>query len=248
MSGTGAGGQGSTARALQSLAREIVACSRCPRLIAHCRDIAARKRRAYADWEYWGKPLPGFGDPQARLLIIGLAPAAHGGNRTGRMFTGDASADWLVEALHAYGFANQPRSVSRDDGLQLRDAYVTAAVRCAPPANRPTAAELRNCQPFLERELDLLQHVRVVVVLGRIAYDAYWRVMRAKKRVAPGVKRPPFAHGAQCRLGPDTPVLIMSYHPSRQNTQTGRLTRVMFHQVFAAARALLADSGEPPAV
>lgn len=235
------GGKGSegTVRSLRALSEAIISCTRCPRLLAHCRDIAATKRRAYADWDYWGKPLPGFGDPKARLLIIGLAPAAHGGNRTGRMFTGDASADWLVEAMYTYGFANQPRSVSRDDGLQLKDAYVTAAARCAPPDNRPTAAELRNCQPFLERELGLLEHVRVVLVLGQIAFETYWRVLRAKNHVGSGVKRPRFAHGARYRFGPDMPILLMSYHPSRQNTQTGRLTRAMFHQVFATARAIL---------
>lgn len=242
-------GDEATARSLRALSEQIISCTRCPRLIAHCRDIAATKRRAYADWDYWGKPLPGFGDPKARLLIIGLAPAAHGGNRTGRMFTGDGSADWLVEAMYTYGFANQPRSVSRDDGLRLKDAYVTAAARCAPPANRPTAAELRNCQPFLERELDLLKHVRVVLVLGQIAFETYWRVLRARNHVGSGVKRPRFAHGARYRFGPDKPVLLMSYHPSRQNTQTGRLTRAMFHQVFATARAILDgcddSSGDP---
>lgn len=224
---------------LRVLSDEIVACTRCPRLIAHCRHIAATKRRAYAHWDYWGKPLPGFGDPEARLLIVGLAPAAHGGNRTGRMFTGDSSGDWLVEALYAHGFANQPRSVHRDDGLELRDAYITAAARCAPPDNRPTAAELRNCQPFLERELDVLSRVRVVVVLGQIALEAYWRAQRAKGRVPAGMKRPRFAHGARIPLGPDRPLLLMSYHPSRQNTHRGLLTKEMFHQVFATARSIL---------
>lgn len=233
-----------TAEALRSLSEEISACTRCPRLIEYCRDIAAKKRRMYADWDYWGKPVPGFGDPEARLLIVGLAPAAHGGNRTGRMFTGDSSADWLIEALYAYGFANQPTSTHRDDGLELHDAYMTAPVHCAPPQNRPTAEERRNCHPFLQREMELLTNVRVVIVLGRIGFEAYWRALKELGRIGPDVKRPAFAHGGLYRWDPDRPTLLMSYHPSRQNTQTGRLTKDMFHSVFAAARALI-DGSEP---
>ena len=194
----------------------------------------------YAHWDYWGKPLPGFGDPEARLLVVGLAPAAHGGNRTGRMFTGDSSADWLIEALYTHGFANQPTSTHRDDGLELHGAYITAAARCAPPNNRPTAEELDSCRPYLRRELELLTHVRVVVVLGRIGFEAYWRAMRELGRIGPGVRRPPFAHGARFAWDPREPILLMSYHPSRQNTQTGRLTRLMFHGVFSEARKIIA--------
>lgn len=229
-------------QALSRLSDDIVACTRCPRLIEHCGNMAATKRRAYADWDYWGKPLPGVGDPAAKLLVVGLAPAAHGGNRTGRMFTGDSSADWLMEALHAYGFANQPTSIHRDDGLQLSEAFITAAARCAPPANKPTAEELRNCQPFLARELGLLDDVRVVLVLGKIAFDVYWRVLRELGRVEPGTKQPKFAHGARFDWHPKEPTLLVSYHPSRQNTQTGRLTKDMFHKVFADARAII-DTG-----
>lgn len=227
------------AEALAHLADDIVNCTRCPRLIDHCRKTAERKRRAYADWDYWGKPLPGFGDPNAQLLVVGLAPAAHGGNRTGRMFTGDSSADWLIGALYKYGFANQPTSVHRDDGLQLIDAYVTAAGRCAPPANRPTAEELRNCQPFLERELQLLTKVRVVLVLGQIAFNTYWKIVAHRGHIGPKTKRPAFRHGARYDGKKGGPTLLVSYHPSRQNTQTGRLTERMFHNVFALARTII---------
>lgn len=197
----------------------------------------------YADWDYWGKPVPGFGDPEAKLLVVGLAPAAHGGNRTGRMFTGDSSADWLIEALHAYGFANQPTSTHRNDGLQLLGAYITAPVRCAPPQNRPTAEEMHNCRPYLRRELELLTKVRVVLALGRIGFESVWRAMQELGRIGAGVQRPAFAHGARFAWDPAQPTLLMSYHPSRQNTQTGRLTREMFHSVFAAARELV-DAAE----
>jgi len=227
--------------ALQALSDEIVACTRCPRLIEHCREVAAKKRRMYADWDYWGKPVPGFGDPEAQLLVVGLAPAAHGGNRTGRMFTGDGSADWLIEALYEFGFANQPTSTHRDDGLQLHGAYITAPARCAPPQNRPTAGELHNCRPFLRREIELLTNVRVVVVLGRIGFDAFWRAMQELGRIGLDTRRPIFSHGARFTWDPAQPTLLMSYHPSRQNTQTGRLTKAMFHSVFAAARKLVDD-------
>jgi uracil-DNA glycosylase family 4 len=200
--------------------------------------VARTKRRAFRDWAYWGKPVPGFGDPTARLLVVGLAPAAHGGNRTGRMFTGDRSGDWLYGALCRFGFANQPTSVHRDDGLQLRDAYVTAAARCAPPANKLTREELGACQPFLERELHLLRQVRVVVALGRVAFDAYLAVRRVSGRSLPN-PRPHFAHAAVRQL--DDVTLISSYHPSQRNTQTGMLTQPMFDRVFATARALLPE-------
>lgn len=230
-----------TAESLAKLSDEIFSCTRCPRLIAHCRQIAQKKKREFASWDYWGKPLPGIGDPMARLLIIGLAPAAHGGNRTGRMFTGDSSADWLMEALHHYGFSNQPTSDHINDGLELRQVFITASARCAPPANRPTAEEMRNCQPFLERELELLTRVHVVMVLGQIAFDRYWRILREQRQLQDHLlkSKPKFAHGALYDLGPDLPNLLVSYHPSRQNTQTGRLTKEMFHSVFAKARELV---------
>jgi uracil-DNA glycosylase family 4 len=220
--------------ALQALSATIIACQRCPRLRAFCRRVARERKRQFRDWDYWGKPVPGFGDSRARLLVVGLAPAAHGGNRTGRIFTGDSSGDWLYAALHRYGFANQPHSVSRADGLRLRECYVTAAARCAPPANRPARAELTNCRPYLEAELALLRRVAVVIVLGRVAWEAW---LRAAGWWQQG-PRPPFRHGALTRM-PDGTVLICSYHPSRQNTNTGRLTRAMWHRVFARARDAL---------
>jgi len=213
-----------------------MACRRCPRLVEYRERVAQEKRRAYRDWEYWGRPLPGFGDPAARLMVIGLAPATHGGNRTGRMFTGDRSGDWLYQTLHRFGFANQPTSTHRGDGLRLNDAYVTAAARCAPPDNKPTTQELRNCQPYLEREVELLRKVRVVVALGRIAFDAYLSARRALRMPVPQ-PRPQFGHAAIRELS--DVLLIGSYHPSQRNTQTGMLTHAMFDRVFAAARRLL---------
>lgn len=198
--------------------------------------MAREKRRAFRAWEYWGKPLPGFGGLDARLLVIGLAPAAHGGNRTGRIFTGDRSGDWLYATLHRFGFANQPTSTHRDDGLQLIEAYVTAAARCAPPENKPTKEEFANCRPYLERELQLLERVRVVVALGRIAFDAYLNARRALSQPVPR-PRPPFVHAGCYTLGSIT--LIGSYHPSQRNTQTGFLTQKMFDQVFASARRII---------
>lgn len=222
---------------LSGLEQEIIACRRCPRLRSYCEEIARTKVRRYRDQEYWGRPVPGFGDPDARLLIVGLAPGAHGANRTGRMFTGDDSGAWLYDALYRYGFASQPTAVSRDDGLVLHDVYITAAGRCAPPDNKPTAAELQNCRPYLVRELQLLTRVQVVLALGRVACDSYLKAVRELGR-DPG--RPGFAHGAVHRLAdPALPVLLCSYHPSRQNTQTGRLTREMWLDVFATARQLL---------
>jgi uracil-DNA glycosylase len=221
-------------QALATIQREVLRCTRCPRLVEYRARVAREKRRQYRDWDYWGKPLPSFGDPQARLLIIGLAPAAHGGNRTGRMFTGDQSGDWVYGTLHRFGFANQPTSQHRDDGLTLHDAYITAAARCVPPDNKPTRAELQTCRPYLVRELRLLRRVRVVVPLGQIAFEAYLAARRELGLPLPQ-RRPRFAHGATVHF-PDGPLLVASYHPSRQNTQTGRLTQTMFDAIFARAR------------
>ncbi len=224
-------------KALEILQREIVACERCPRLTAYRTEIGRIKRRAYRDWDYWAKPVPGFGDPRARLLLIGLAPGAHGANRTGRMFTGDSSGDFLYNVLHSTGFASQPTSKSRDDGLKLIDAYISAAVRCAPPDNKPTVEEIRNCRPYLERELALLKNVQVVVALGRLAFDVYLGILRDQGKIA---RRSGFvfAHNAEHRTGQDQPLLITSYHPSQQNTSTGKLTQEMFRAVFERARRL----------
>ena len=221
-------------RGIEQLQRQIVTCIRCPRLVEYRTRISREKRRQYRDWEYWGKPLPAFGDPQARLLIIGLAPAAHGGNRTGRMFTGDQSGDWLYGTLHRFGFANQPTSRHREDGLTLRDAYITAAVRCAPPKNKPAPGELATCRAYLLAELRLLRRIRVVVPLGKIAFDAYLAARR-ELGLPPPHPRPAFGHGVTTSL-PEGVLLLASYHPSRQNTQTGRLTQPMFDTIFARAR------------
>jgi uracil-DNA glycosylase family 4 len=223
--------------ALRILSNEIVACERCPRLVAYRRRIAQVKRRAFRDWEYWGKPVPPFGDPKARVLVIGLAPAAHGANRTGRAFTGDRSGDFLYRALHETGFASQPESRSRDDGLKLSGVRITGAVRCAPPYNQPSPGEFRNCRPFLEREIDLLREVRVVVALGKIAFDTYLSILRdrgvIKSRAAFA-----FGHDREFHVAPGLPVLVSSYHPSQQNTSTGKLTAEMLRRVFERARRL----------
>jgi len=221
---------------LDELNRRLVACRRCPRLVSWREQVAAERRAAFAHEEYWGRPVPGFGDPAARLLVMGLAPAAHGGNRTGRLFTGDRSGDWLFRALHRAGFADRPESRARDDGLRLLDAYVTAAVRCAPPANHPTAAERDNCRGWLEEEYRLLTRVEVIVCLGAVAYGAALRLLAAAGVAAPH-PRPRFAHGRAVETG--GPLLICSYHPSQQNTFTGRLTEEMLDAVFAGARARL---------
>jgi uracil-DNA glycosylase len=221
------------------VANAIVGCTRCPRLRRYCAAVSRTKVRRFQRDTYWGKPVPGFGDPAARLLIVGLAPAAHGGNRTGRVFTGDSSGDWLYEALHRYGFANQPQSVGWDDGLLLMDCYVTASARCAPPANKPTPVELERCRPHLEAELRLLAEIRVVVTLGKIAHDSFLRAAGWWDRLGPG-KRPPFGHGGATILPSDV-LLLSSYHPSRQNTNTGRLTRAMWHRIFRHARDHLAS-------
>jgi uracil-DNA glycosylase family 4 len=222
---------------LAVLMREVDACELCPRLRAHCREIAEVKRRAYLDWKYWGKPVPSFGDRHARVLIIGLAPGAHGANRTGRMFTGDGSGDFLYRALHATGFASQPESRSREDGLKLTGVYITAAARCAPPDNKPSPAEFRNCRPYLERELDLLRQVRVVVALGKLAFDTYLGILR-DRGVIESRAAFRFAHDAEHPMPGGTPVLISSYHPSRQNTSTGKLTAEMLRRVFERAARL----------
>ena len=217
--------------------RAVVACERCPRLRAYCRRVAREKKREFRAWDYWGKPVPAFGDARACLLVVGLAPAAHGANRTGRMFTGDSSGNWLYEALHRFGFANLPVTRGRDDGLELRDCYITAAARCAPPANKPSRIELERCRPYLAAELRLLGRVRVVLVLGRLAHEAWLKAAGWWAKL-PAAERPRFAHGALTRL-PDGTALLTSYHPSRQNTNTRRLTRAMWHGVFQRARALV---------
>jgi uracil-DNA glycosylase family 4 len=221
---------------LAQLNREIVACERCPRLRRYCQKIAREKRRAYRDWEYWGKPVPGFGDPQARVLLLGLAPGAHGSNRTGRMFTGDGSGYFLYPVLHEAGYASHAGGGRRDDGLKLRDAYITAAARCAPPANKPTRRELANCAPFLDRELALLKNVRVVVALGKIAFDTYLDHLKRRGVIA-SRSGFTFRHGAHYRM-PDGKILLASYHPSQQNTNTGKLTREMFLKIFREAGRL----------
>ena len=218
---------------LEKLTDEITRCRACPRLVAWRERVARDKRAAFRDEEYWGLPVPGFGDPRARLVIIGLAPAAHGANRTGRMFTGDRSGEWLYAALHRSGFANQATSISRDDGLQVTGAYVTAAVRCAPPENKPAPAERDRCQPYLERELVLLDDARVLVALGAYAYETIWRVLRAADVTLPS-PRPPFMHGLE--VATDRATILCSYHPSQQNTFTGKLTGPMLDAVFERAR------------
>jgi uracil-DNA glycosylase len=224
---------------LERLNRELISCTRCPRLVEYRERIAREKRRAYRDCEYWGKPVPGFGDPNARVLILGLAPGAHGSNRTGRPFTGDASGKFMYPVLYETGFANQPNATDRADGLELKDLYITAAVRCAPPGNKPTIDELANCSVYLDREMQGLARVKVVVALGRIGFDAYLNYLKRSGRLRS--KRPYiFKHGAQYPL-PDGKTLLASYHPSNQNTQTGKLTRKMFVGIFREA-ARLADS------
>jgi uracil-DNA glycosylase family 4 len=229
-------------RRLDALAATVIACRRCPRLVAHREAVAAAPPRRYSGQAYWARPLPGFGALDARLLLVGLAPAAHGGNRTGRIFTGDESGHWLFRALWEAGFANQPTSVHRGDGLRLRDAYVTATVRCPPPGNRPTPSEVVNCRPYLVEELRLLHRVRVVIGLGRIGWHAY---LDARRALGLGVPRPlpTFAHGALTRFE-DGITLIASYHPSQQNTFTGKLTRAMFRRIFETARRLI-EAGPP---
>jgi len=221
---------------LQALNARIVACSLCPRLRAHCTEVAQKRRRAYADWEYWGRPVPSFGDPKARVLALGLAPGAHGSNRTGRPFTGDGSGDFLFPILHAAGFASQLTATSRDDGMKLSGLWITSVARCAPPGNKPTPEELRNCAPWLDLEMQLLTELRVVVCLGRIAFDG---LLARESRLGRLAKRTGFvfAHGAEYEL-PGGLIAVASYHPSLQNTNTGKLTRPMLLNVFKRARKL----------
>jgi len=232
---------------LHRLNAEVIACRLCPRLVRYREAVAHSKKREFQDWEYWGRPLPGFGDPRGRLLIVGLAPAAHGGNRTGRMFTGDSSGHWLMRALYHAGFASQPTSVDRDDGLTLSGAYITAVVRCAPPDNRPTPKEIRTCSRYLHREFTLLPRIDVVVALGHIAFQAVLALAREQGFQLPR-PAPAFAHGAEYGLAvPGRRLtLIASYHPSRQNTQTGRLTERMLDQIFRRARRTLAQRDRRP--
>lgn len=222
---------------LKQVHADITACERCPRLRAYCAGVAETKVRRYRDQAYWGKPVPGFGDPAARLFILGLAPGAHGANRTGRMFTGDDSGTWLYGALHEFGFASQAEAAHRNDGLVLTGAYISNAARCAPPDNKPLPAELEACRPFLERELALMPTVKVVLALGRIAFDAYLKVLRARGVT---VGRPTFAHGAVYSFAGVRAQLLCSFHPSRQNTNTGKLTREMWRDIFARATNLIA--------
>jgi len=221
---------------LTQLNSDVVACTRCPRLIDHCRKVAREKRRAYLDWEYWGKPVPGFGDPNARVLILGLAPGAHGSNRTGRPFTGDGSGYFMYPVLHKVGLASQPTATHKDDGLKLKDAYITAVARCAPPGNKPTPAELNNCSEFLDRELEGLKKVKVVVVLGKIAFDGYLNYLK-RGGVLQSKAKYIFGHGAKYQL-PNGKILLASYHPSMQNTLTGKLTEKMFQKVLQDAARL----------
>jgi uracil-DNA glycosylase family 4 len=215
----------------------IVQCRKCPRLVRWREQVAKNPPRRYEGQEYWARPLPGFGDPQARLLIVGLAPAAHGGNRTGRIFTGDRSGDWLYASLYAAGFASQPTSTHRSDGLTLHDCYISAAVRCAPPDNKPTLGEFARCRPYLVRELQLFKNLRAVIALGKIAFDSYLTAYQVNGGVV-SKPRPKFAHGKSILL-PGGPRVIASYHPSQQNTFTGKLTHEMFSNIFQQARAAL---------
>ncbi|HEV2223699.1 MAG TPA: uracil-DNA glycosylase [Candidatus Acidoferrales bacterium] len=226
------------ANKLTVLNETIIACRKCPRLVHYRENIARAKRRAYADWDYWGKPVPGFGDPHAQLLILGLAPAAHGANRTGRMFTGDRSGDFLYRALHTTGFANQATSVQRGDGLVLTNAYISAAVRCAPPDNKPLPTELQNCRPYLEAELDILKP-KAILALGGLALTSYLRILKNRGAIRSHTEFP-FCHGAVYRFPGDLPCIFTSYHPSQQNTFTGRLTNVMFTRVLRHIRDYLA--------
>ncbi len=222
---------------LRTLNEEVVACRKCPRLVAYREKVAREKRRAYREWTYWGKPVPGFGDAHAQLLILGLAPAAHGANRTGRMFTGDRSGDFLYAALHKAGFANQAVSVNRDDGLELRNAYIAATCRCAPPENKPLPEEILNCRGYLEREMEIVRP-RAVLALGKIAWDGYLEILKRRGLIASRAAYR-FAHGAEAELPGGSPRLFGVYHPSQQNTQTGRVTAAMYAQVLRRIRRFL---------
>ena len=221
---------------LKVLNQEIIACTLCPRLVTYREKVARERRRAYRDHKYWGKPVPGFGDPNARVLVLGLAPGAHGSNRTGRPFTGDASGNFMYPVLHRTGFANQPSATDRQDGLVLKDLYITAAARCVPPDNKPLPRELANCAPFLDRELEGLKRLRVIVALGRIGFEAYLNYLKRAGLIT-GKREYQFRHGAKYEM-PDGRILLASYHPSNQNTQTGKLTKAMFDEIFKQARRL----------
>ena len=238
-------------RELENLQKVVIQCHKCPRLIAYLKEVSRHKPKRFRDWDYWGKPLPSFGDPNAQLLIIGLAPAANGGNRTGRMFTGDRSGEWLFGALHQFGFANQPNSARRDDDFALNDCYITATIRCAPPDNKPLPEEIENCRPYFLKELDLLKNVRVLVPLGQIAFTQTLKSLRLM-----GLEIPPlsFGHGKTYAIPlgerlrtPNSSLrtisLITTYHPSQQNTQTGKLTRPMFHKIFRMVKKTLEVGG-----
>lgn len=231
-------------RSFKELESTVIQCRRCPRLVAYREEVARVKRKAYRDWDYWGRPVPGFGDVRARILVVGLAPAAHGGNRTGRVFTGDSSGDFLFRALYKAGFANQASANRRGDGLALKEVYIAAVCRCAPPDNKPLPQEIANCLPYLEQEIRLLDMLEGVVALGKIAFDHFLRLYRHirqedGKPLSQDVLKLPFAHAATYQLGQDAPWLVASYHPSRQNTQTGRLTEAMFDEVWEKSRRLL---------
>ena len=229
---------------LEAWNQRVVACERCPRLRTYCANIGQTKRRAYKDWEYWARPVPSFGDPRARVLIVGLAPGAHGSNRTGRPFTGDGSGDFLYPVLHEAGFASQPKAISQDDGMRLHNLWITAVVRCAPPDNKPLPQELQNCAPHLDEEIALLPRLRVVVCLGKIAFDGYTEHLRRTGRIA-SRRGLVFAHGAEYAVPQESSLgaqhLLVSYHPSLQNTNTGRLTRAMFLRIFQRARELAVE-------
>jgi uracil-DNA glycosylase family 4 len=226
--------------ALKKLQDKVVRCHKCPKLVAYLKEVSSHKPKRFRDWDYWSKPLPSFGDPDARVLIVGLAPAAQGGNRTGRMFTGDRSGEWLFNALYQFGSANQLNSLQRDDGFKLDDCYITATIRCAPPKNKPLPEEIENCRPYFLKELDLLKNIKVIVPLGQIAFTQTLRSLRLKGYDVPPL---PFGHGKSYTIPPgdrlQTISLITTYHPSQQNTQTGKLTRLMFHNIFRMARSKL---------
>jgi uracil-DNA glycosylase family 4 len=225
----------------EKLREEIISCTRCPRLVKYRREVAHKKKRQFANWTYWGAPLPGYGDTEAQLLIVGLAPAAHGGNRTGRMFTGDGSANFLMHALHKAGFTNQPTSVHDRDGLQMIDSFMTAMVRCPPPQNKPLATELAHCSAYFDRELALLSQVRVVLALGQVAFKGYLDHLKRRGFSTAGLK---FKHGQRYQMPLGVPVLIASYHPSRQNTQTGRLSSKMMDAALHAVKSALKDTDD----
>lgn len=226
-----------TAKLLRILNEEIISCRKCPRLVHHREKVAGEKRRAFREWTYWGKPVPGFGDADAQLLILGLAPAAHGANRTGRMFTGDRSGDFLYAALHKAGFANQPTSLHRDDGLHLKNAYISATCRCAPPDNKPLPGEIENCRGYLEREMEILKP-KAILALGKIAWDGYFEILKQRGVIASRALYK-FAHGAEAEVAIDAPRLFGVYHPSQQNTQTGRVTPAMYATVLRRVHSYL---------